>query len=127
MSSILMSIKPEFVESILSGQKEYEYRKTVCKRSVDKMYIYSTVPVQKVVAEAEIEEILIDSPSKLWELTHRESGIDKDFFDKYFENKDEAVAYKLTNVKEYKRPKLLKELGVKTAPQSYQYVNILGV
>ena len=122
MSSVLMSIKPEFVASILSGQKEYEYRKTVCKRTVDKIYIYSTVPVQKVVAEAEVEEILVESPSRLWELTHRESGIDKAFFDKYFENKEEAVAYKLTNVKAYKRPKKLQELGIKTAPQSYQYV-----
>ena len=122
MSSVLMSIKPEFVARILSGQKEYEYRKTICKKTVDKIYIYSTVPVQKVVAEAEVEEILIESPTKLWELTHRESGIDKAFFDKYFENKEEAVAYKLTNVKEYERPKQLHELGVKTAPQSYQYV-----
>ncbi len=122
MSSVLMSIKPEFVASILSGKKEYEYRKTVCKQSVDKIYIYSTVPVQKVVAEAEVEEVLICAPSKLWEITQGESGIDKEFFDKYFENKEEAVAYKLTNVKKYKRPKMLIEFGVKNAPQSYRYV-----
>lgn len=122
MSSVLMSIKPEFVASILSGKKEYEYRKTVCKRAIDKIYIYSTIPVQKVVAEADVEAILVESPSRLWELTHQESGIDKDFFDKYFENRKEAVAYKLTNVKEYSKPKQLQDLGVKTAPQSYQYV-----
>ena len=78
--------------------------------------------MQRVVAEAEVETIIIESPSKLWELTHGKAGIDKAFFDKYFENKEEAVAYKLTNVKEYKRPKLLQELGVKTPPQSYQYL-----
>ncbi len=122
MSSILMSIKPEFVERILSGQKTYEYRKTVCKRDVDKIYIYSTVPVKKVVAEADVESVLVEAPARLWELTHERSGIDKAFFDKYFENRDEAVAYKIINVKEYKEPKLLQDLGVKAAPQSYVYM-----
>lgn len=122
MSSILMSIKPEFVESILSGEKEYEFRKRVCKRKVEKIYIYSTVPVQRIVAEADVEAILIETPTRLWEITHREAGIDKVFFDKYFEDREEAVAYKLTNVKKYRKPKMLQDLGVKTAPQSYQYV-----
>lgn len=122
MCSILMSIKPEFVQQILSGKKEYEYRKKTCKRDVDKIYIYSTVPVKKVVGEAEVEFVLIETPEEMWKKTKEKAGIDKAFFDNYYKNRKEAVAYKLTNVIQYKKPRTLKELGVKTAPQSYQYV-----
>lgn len=122
MCSVLMSIKPEYVQGIMSGRKIYEFRKKAFKRTVDRIYIYSTVPVKKIVGEAEIESIIVDTPEELWRITHRGAGINKDFFDSYYEDRDEAVAYKLVNIKKYKRPKNLSELGIKTAPQSYQYV-----
>lgn len=122
MCSILMSIKPEFAQEILAGKKIYEFRKRACKKNVEKIYIYSTVPVQKVVGEAEVETILIENPAKLWSLTKAGAGIDKAFFDQYYQDRKVAVAYKLTNVIEYETPKSLRDLGVKNAPQSYQYV-----
>ncbi len=122
MCSILMSIKPEFVRRIMSGQKVYEFRKRACKRNIDKIYIYSTVPVRKVVGEAKVESVLVDSPAQLWKITQLGAGIDKIFFDLYFQDKSEAVAYKLTSVIEYDCPKSLSELGVKVAPQSFQYI-----
>lgn len=123
MCSVLMSIKPKYVKSILSGEKVFEFRKKACKKTIDRIYIYSTVPVQKVVGEAKVESILIKSPAELWKLTHAGAGIDKDFFDKYFENRKEAVAYKLSNVKKYNKPITLSEFGIKAAPQSYQYID----
>jgi len=65
---------------------------------------------------------LIDEPEIIWKKTKEESGIDKNFFDKYYENKNEAVAYKLKNVMKYRRPRELKDYGVSTAPQSFQYI-----
>lgn len=49
MKSILLSINPQYVDKIMNGEKEYEYRKIKCKTKVDKMYIYSTIPIKKVV------------------------------------------------------------------------------
>ena len=122
MCSILLSINPNHVENILNGTKRYEFRKRVCKKKVDKILIYSTTPIKKVVGEAEIEEVLIDEPEIIWKKTKEESGIDKNFFDKYYENKNEAVAYKLKNVMKYRRPRELKDHGGSTAPQSFQYI-----
>lgn len=122
MCSILMSINPEHVNNILLGKKKYEFRKRACRRKVDKIIIYSTTPVMKIVGEAEIEDILIDSPKKIWNITKNSSGINKKFFDAYYHNRKEAVAYKLKNVVRYETPRELSELGVKTAPQSYQYI-----
>ena len=66
---------------------------------------------------------MIDEPEIIWKKTKEESGIDKNFFDKYYENKNEAVAYKLKNSYEIiERPRELKDYGVSTAPQSFQYI-----
>lgn len=122
MCSVIMSIRPEFVNSILSGNKIYEFRKRLCKRPVNRIYIYSTDPIQRIVGEAEVETVLVESPEIMWELTQFGAGIKKDFFDRYFENRDEAVAYKLSNVKKYKKPLKLSDFGILYAPQSYQYI-----
>lgn len=122
MCSLLLSINPNHVENIMNGKKKYEFRKKPCKRHVDKMLIYSTTPVMKVVGEADIEEILVDKPSIIWKITNKKSGIDKSFFDNYFEDREQAVAYKLRNIIKYEVPKELEEYGIKKAPQSFQYI-----
>lgn len=122
MCAILLSINPEHVKNIMNGTKTYEYRKKACKKHVDRMLIYSTNPIMKVVGEAQIEEILIDTPEKIWTKTESNSGIDKSFFDQYYKNREQAVAYKLKNVIQYMKPKELKEYGINTAPQSFRYV-----
>ena len=122
MCSILLSINPSHVENIMNGKKIYEFRKKACKRHVDKIIIYSTTPVMMVVGEADVEEVLVDKPSEIWKITKKKSGIDKTFFDDYFEDRDHAVAYKLKNITKYVNPKELKELGIKSAPQSFQYI-----
>lgn len=122
MSSILISINPEYVEKIFDGSKKYEYRKVKCKKTVDKMVIYCTSPVMKVVGEAMIEEIIEGTPEKVWDITKNASGVGKEFFDKYYLNKNTAIAYKLKNVVKYNIPKELSDYGIKTAPQSYVYL-----
>ena len=59
----------------------------------------------------------------IWKKTKAKSGIDKNFFDKYYRDRDQAVAYKLKNVIKYGKPKELKDFGVNSAPQSFQYID----
>lgn len=122
MCAILLSINPNHVENILNGTKKYEFRKKACKRHVDKILIYSTNPIMRVVGEAEVEDVLIDNPEIIWKKTKKKSGIDKTFFDQYYEDREQAVAYKLKNVIKYREPKELKEYGISSAPQSFQYI-----
>ena len=84
MCDILLSINPEHVENILKGIKKYEYRKIACRRRVDKIIIYSTTPIKKVVGEAEVIDILQKEKDELWHETENESGITKIFFDEYY-------------------------------------------
>lgn len=79
MCAILLSINPNHVENILNGSKKYEFRKKACKRHVDKILIYSTTPIMKIVGEAEVEDVLVDEPETIWKKTKAKSGIDKIF------------------------------------------------
>ena len=122
MYKILLSIKPEYVKSIFEGKKKFEYRKIVAKNRPDKIIIYSTYPISAIVGEADIEEILIDSPDNLWKKPKKNSGVDKSFFFEYFKEKKVGVAYQLKNIIEYENIRSLEEFGVKYAPQSYVYL-----
>ena len=119
---ILLSINPEHVQNIINGIKKYEYRKIAAKQDISSIIIYETTPVKRIVAEAEIIDVLMCSPEELWKLTKVESGISKEFFDEYFEGREIAYAYKLGKVKVYDEPKTLMDYGIKAAPQSFVYI-----
>ena len=123
MCTILLPIKPEYVGKIIDQSKLYEYRKKRCKQKVDKIVIYCTAPVKKIVAEVLVEDLISNSPSQLWNITKQYSGISKSKYMKYFENNDIAFAYKLGKVTKYEIPKTLEEIGINYYPQSYVYLN----
>lgn len=122
---VLLSIKPEFVEKILSGEKLFEYRKAVFKRpEVKSVVIYSTMPEGKIVGEFSIGEIIAKHPRELWEETKDVSGIERKFFDEYFSNREVAYAIQIKNLKKYDKPinPYIEEKGFK-APQSFKYLD----
>ena len=80
---IIISINPEHVKNIINGSKKYEYRTKAAKSDVNKILIYETVPVKKVVAEVDILEVIMLPPEELWNQTKLFSGITKEFFDEY--------------------------------------------
>lgn len=122
MCQILLSIHPEFVEKILKGEKRFEFRRVKTRKTPNKIIIYSTSPICKVIGEAEVEDVIMESPELVWEKTKEFSGINKEYYVEYYHDKEVAVAYQLKNVIEYNVPKELKDFGVKVAPQSFVYV-----
>ncbi len=76
----------------------------------------------QVVGEAKVETVLEDTPEAIWEKTKKKAGIDKYFFEKYYEGKLRAFAFKLEDVKRYDPPKDLSCYGISTAPQSFVYI-----
>ena len=96
--NLLISIKPEFVKKILSHEKLYEFRKTIFKQNVDKIFIYATYPVKKIVGYFEACEIICKSPMELWNLFAEVSGISKKEFFKYYRNSDKGFAIKIDHL-----------------------------
>ena len=127
MSKILMSIKPEYVDKIFSGEKKYEYRKRLCKEKIDTIIVYSSSPIQKVVGELKIKQVLYDKKTIICNKTYKQGGITKIQYDNYYENCSYAVAYEIEKAILYDKQKDLKDFNVRTAPQSYVYITNKGV
>ena len=64
MSTILLSIKPEYAKKIIDGTKKYEFRKRLAKHPVTKIIIYSTFPGQIKVLTAPPGGRKKDSPKR---------------------------------------------------------------
>lgn len=123
MESILLSIKPEYVKRIFGGSKQFEFRKRLADKIVQRIYIYETAPTMQVVGEAQILGVLSDAPTALWEKTKEKAGISRDKFREYFKGCKTAYAYKLGEVTKYELPKELIEFNTKQPPQSFVYIS----
>ena len=47
--TIILSIHPSHIEKILSGEKQYEYRKRI-PADIRHIVVYATAPIKKIVA-----------------------------------------------------------------------------
>jgi len=126
--NVLLSIKPKYVKEIKNGNKHYEFRKSLCsaknRDSLEKIYIYSSAPVQKIVARFFVEEILEDHPKSLWKKCKDVSGIEQVDFFNYFKNKNSGLAIKISGLKFFKEPIEPKNIIPNfSPPQSFCYVD----
>lgn len=120
---VLLSIKPEFAFKIFEGVKRFEFRKVIFKNpNVKTVIVYASSPVQQVIGEFEIDDILSSNPNEIWEQTKKYSGISEDFFYEYFADREIAHAIKIKEIKKYKTPLSLKEDFNVLPPQSYLYL-----
>jgi len=122
---VLLSIKPKYVKSIIEGDKRYEFRKTIFKnREINRIYIYSSSPVKKIVGTFEIGGILEDHPVDLWDNVKEYAGINERDFFSCFEGKPWAFAIKIQNLQEFNDPIDPYEMipGF-VPPQSYCYID----
>lgn len=122
---VLLSVKPCFAELILNGTKKYEYRRTIFSRAdVQKVIVYASSPVKKIVGEFQIDEIIWDKPESIWLRTCTSAGISRDLFSQYFIGKDKGYAISIKHNLKYTVPidpwNILPNF---TPPQSFMYID----
>lgn len=123
MSEIILSIKPEYVERIIKGQKLYEYRKRLPSDTIEAIYIYCTYPVMKVVAKVQVKGKIKASPTALWEQTKHAAGISRNNYRVYFKGCKTAYAFILGELNVFDSPKAISEYGFSIPPQSFAYIS----
>lgn len=120
--TIILSIHPNHIEKILSGEKRYEYRKRI-PQDINYLIVYATAPTKKIVAIIEVDMVMQDTPQKIWDVTQNESGVSYEFFMNYFNEVSTAYAIKFRNIHKLPIPIDITIIdGVKCAPQAYVYV-----
>ena len=118
--NLIISIKPQFVEKILSGEKKYEFRRRIYKKEVDKIYIYQTLPQAGIVAYFKPGKIIKDTPENLWNNFKDVSGTTEEHLLNYLHDKKEAYAIEITELHIFETPLNPKVIQ---APQSYKYID----
>jgi len=122
---VLLSIKPEYAQKIFSGEKKYEYRRRLFKRTdINTVVVYVTKPVGKVIGEFEIDSVIQGNPNSIWEQTKSYAGINENAYIDYFSKRETGFAIVIKKTKIYKKPLELVELNpkIKYAPQSFRYL-----
>ncbi len=66
--NVLLSIKPKYVEAMAEGRKSFEFRKSMFRNeSIERVYLYSTHPVGKIVGSFKVGRVISATPRLLWE------------------------------------------------------------
>ena len=143
MKSVLISIKPKYVELIANGEKTIEVRKTAPKEVPFKAYIYETKGATEMPWVDEdghfiykgrgqvIGEFICDKVMFLTPLGLRGFEMRDEILKSICLTNDDLNAYgglktlygwHISDLKIYDKPILLEKLGVDKAPQSWRYV-----
>lgn len=103
----LLSIKPEFGEKILAGEKQYEFRRTTFSDadSIDFIYLYASSPVMKIIGGFTHQRIIEASPEELWNLFGDQSGIEeRERFMDYYEGAETGYAIEIDTIHRLPEP-----------------------
>ncbi|HEX7413027.1 MAG TPA: hypothetical protein VF411_03195 [Bacteroidia bacterium] len=120
--NVLLSIKPKYANAIMAGVKLVEFRKLTFKKEIERVYLYSSSPEQRIIGYFTIEDIISDTPVRLWKKYSSVGSISQEDFFEYFSEKEIGYSIKIKAVSKFKKsidPKTIFENFV--APQSYMY------
>lgn len=127
--TIVLSIKPKYADLILAGTKTVEFRRAWAAESVDTIVLYASAPVQKIVGFVKVSEVVVATPSKLWEFCKkRGGGLTKSELSIYMDGKTKGFAILLGNVKKFDQTVLpSRVMPGFSPPQSFRYMTAIEV
>ena len=129
MTDILMSIKPPYVDMLISGCKTVEIRKRAVRAPAGaRIWIYATSPRRQVVASARLEAVAVEAPDEIWRSFGDRAGIDRREFDAYVGEAEVVAALCLTEITELDAPLCPRgEAPAFRPPQSYAFLRDTGL
>ncbi len=121
--SVLLSIKPKYVKEIQTGNKLYEFRKSIFKQEIDEIFVYESSPTKQIVGKILVEDIIEDTPQELWNNYNNFAGINYHDFFEYFKGKEKGYAIKIKEFETFSNPiDPYEENPNFTPPQSFAYI-----
>lgn len=126
--AFVLSIRPTYVERILDGRKTIELRRRfpIPLEPGSDVLLYSTSPVQSIVAIASLESVIELAVSWLWRTCGHAAAVTRQEFESYFEGRQRGYALRLDCVRRLAKPIHLSDLARRfefSPPQSYCYWN----
>ena len=123
--SVVLSIRPRYVEPILRGTKVVELRRRFPQSiSGSTAYIYSTSPIRELVGDVQISEVLKLPVETIWKKFSKCTHVNETEFNSYFSDLRKGNVLLLSEPREYRKKIPLHELRYKLGfepPQSFLY------
>lgn len=132
--SILISIKPIYVDLIFNGNKTVELRRVLPKNlpNNSEVIFYASSPIKSIVGKARIKNIDEQPIDKLWKTLGHKTGVTFEYFKEYFKGKDTGYGLTLHKIEEFPNPYPLCSLRDTlnfSPPQSFMYTpcDLIGI
>lgn len=125
--ALLLSVHPQYAESILAGTKSAEIRRQ--RPGVapgTPVIVYATKPVAAVIGTARIDRVQPGSPADLWDRYGREMDVSEPDYANYLRDIDTAYVLLLSEARRLPVPLGLDEMRQTTSfqpPRSYRYMS----
>lgn len=81
---------------ILEGKKKYELRKKMLLDIPATVYLYDSTN-RLIVGKCIISQIHIGRKEYIFELVKNKAGVSKKWYDKYFKDENEAIAWEISS------------------------------
>lgn len=125
-SSLVMSIHPEHIDKILTGEKTVELRKRFSKKWEGKrINLYATSPFKALVGCARIKKVVHTTKESVWKFFEHLIGCTKNEYDEYTNDADHIYAILLDDISPFNTPIPIEQLSYLLGdnhiipPQSY--------
>jgi len=124
VNAILLPIKPKFADLIIQGSKSIELRRSAPAQQINTIAIYSSSPIQSIVALVDVAKVIEMTPANLWLIAKKNgAGLTRTEFFDYFQSKNSGFAFMLKNIRTFKKPvDPYVFFESFTAPQSFKYI-----
>lgn len=125
--AMLLSVRPRYAESILTGAKRVEIRRQ--RPGVTPgtpVIIYATKPLGAVIGTAIIDQVRQGTPTELWAHYQEEMGVTQDEFEQYVGDLTTAYLLLLADASRLPIPLTLSDMRESAdfqPPRSYRYLN----
>jgi predicted transcriptional regulator len=122
-NDLLMSIIPVVGRRIMSGKKKYEYRRSIFRKPVNRVYLYLSSPERKIAGYFVYKGYIEGTVREIWEATRDKSAATEDAYLDYFKNTNKAFAIKIDEFINFAEPLDPWKTRGFLPPQSFRYVS----
>lgn len=110
LSSLMMAVRPPYVERILRGEKKVEIRRRFSPKWVGhRVTLYASSPSCRIVGEARIADVSVDDPDRVWAGWSSQLGCTRTEYDVYTRGARQVFAIVLKDAIEYDEPLTLQD------------------
>lgn len=119
MGQVMISLTPTYGKLIMSGTKTVELRNRIVRiEPLTTVWMYVKLPVGKVVAHVDVEQVIHDRPFAIWRSYERRMCIERTQFERYVGDRVQVSAIVLQRPVKVDEP--LSIAGIRSRLRGFQ-------